>query len=503
MPLKMPGRPSPAEGNALPRYALAILAAAVALILRYLLTPYLGEGNLYHTIWVAVVFAAWYCGLGPSIVTAAIGMLGVNYWIIPRHSLLLLDRSQLYGMVSFTLFSGLIVALGEANRRAAAKRDLADREARRARNLFETFMDNSPAATYLKDEDGRYVYTNSINQNRFNVRAVGKTDFELFRPEVAAQHREQDRLVLRENKAREFIESAIGPGGERTWLCIKFPVVGEDGKKFVGGKSFDITDRKRAEDALRQARQELEDRVRERTAELRTANDNLRELSARLLQLQDEERRRIARELHDSVGQLLAAISMNTATVQAESQQLSSAAARCVSENAAMVQQISSEIRTISHLLHPPLLDEAGLVSALRWYVDGFSERSKIQVELEMPANFGRFSREMEISIFRIVQECLTNIHRHSGSQTAAVRIAEDNGQIRVEIEDAGKGMPLEKQQALSSSGPTGVGVRGMRERLRQLGGDLEIESNGSGTVVIANLPLLYANAATASEEVA
>lgn len=176
-----------------------------------------------------------------------------------------------------------------------------------------------------------------------------------------------------------------------------------------------------AEEQLQQAHDELEQKVQERTADLNTANENLRELSGRLQQLRDDERRRIARELHDSVGQLLAALGMNMAVVQRQADKLDAAGARAISENAAMLEQISSEIRTISHLLHPPLLDAAGLASALRWYVDGFSERSKIQVDLQIPNEFRRMPDELEIAIFRMVQECLTNfiaIRWHLGCDT-------------------------------------------------------------------------------------
>ena len=142
------------------------------------------------------------------------------------------------------------------------------------------------------------------------------------------------------------------------------------------------------------------------------------------------------------------------------------------------------------HLLHLPLLDAAGLASALRWYVDGFSERSKIQVDLQIPKEFRRMSDELEIAIFRMVQECLTNIHRHSGGASAVIRAHEENDQIFIEVEDTGKGIPIEKQIELSSAGRTGVGFRGMRERLRQLGGTLEIRSGETGTIVIARVPL-------------
>ena len=244
-----------------------------------------------------------------------------------------------------------------------------------------------------------------------------------------------------------------------------------------------------AEEQLRHAQAELERKVQERTTELSMANENLSELSGQLQQLRDDERRQIARELHDSVGQLLASLGMNIATVQAQAQKLDPAAARAVSENSVLVQQIGKEIRTISYLLHPPLLDVAGLSSALRWYVDGFSERSNIKVDFETPSEFRRLSDQMEIAIFRLVQECLTNIHRHSGSDRAKIVIREEDGSVVVEIKDAGKGIPLEKQLELSA-GRTGVGVRGMRERLRQFGGDLDIQSDGSGTLVTARLPL-------------
>jgi PAS domain S-box-containing protein len=219
-----------------------------------------------------------------------------------------------------------------------------------------------------------------------------------------------------------------------------------------------------------------------------TSQKQQMDFASRLQAMQDEERRRLARELHDSVGQNLAALSMNIAIVSAQSHKLDSLGARAVSENAHLVEQVSREIRTISHLLHPPLLDIAGLASALRWYADGFSERSNIKVDLEIPGDFGRLPDELEIAMFRIVQECLTNIHRHSGSTTATIRLHQEGNRLAVQVQDSGKGIPLEKQHELIESGRGGVGFAGMRERLRHLGGTLEIQSDGSGTVVSATL---------------
>jgi len=247
--------------------------------------------------------------------------------------------------------------------------------------------------------------------------------------------------------------------------------------------------RRRDNAKLRSEQGELERRVQERTSDLDRANQSLRELSARLLQLQDDERRRIARELHDSVGQMLVALTMNLSSVRLDVERLSKTAhALADSEN--LVQEMSTEVRTISHLLHPPLLDEAGLLSALRWYVEGFSRRSKINVDLDIPDDFQRLPRESETAIFRVVQECLTNIHRHSGSSIAKIHVGQRDHEVLVKIEDKGKGIPPEKIQEMASTGAPGVGIRGMRERLRQLGGTLEINSDDTGTIIVVRLPV-------------
>jgi signal transduction histidine kinase len=276
--------------------------------------------------------------------------------------------------------------------------------------------------------------------------------------------------------------------------------LGEANRRSKIKSEAEIRERAQSERRLRARERELEalhsalaDRIEERTTELNAAIAGLRQLSARLLQAQDDERRRLARELHDSVGQLLAAISMNLQTLRAS--QLDPAAAAAAEENAKLVEQISSEIRTMSHLLHPPLLDEVGLASALRWYVDEFAVRSKIAVQLEVSGDFGRLTNDMEIAIFRMVQECLTNVHRHSNSETGEVCLVRDPERVRVEVKDKGKGIPPEKQWALSSSQRGGVGFRGMRERIQELGGRLDIQSDNNGTVVTATMPVAKSTA--------
>jgi signal transduction histidine kinase len=174
--------------------------------------------------------------------------------------------------------------------------------------------------------------------------------------------------------------------------------------------------------------------------------------------------------------------------VQSQSSKLDARGARAVSENAQLVEQVSREIRTISHLLHPPLLEIAGLASALRWYVDGFSERSGIKVDMDLPADFERLPNDTELAIFRIVQECLTNIHRHSGSATASISIRPENDRLLLQVRDYGKGIPREKLQELSRINRSRIGFGGMRERVHQLGGTLDVRSEDTGTTVSATL---------------
>jgi signal transduction histidine kinase len=247
--------------------------------------------------------------------------------------------------------------------------------------------------------------------------------------------------------------------------------------------------RRREHHRLEETRTDLESAVKTRTRELDAATRSLRDLSARLLQLQDEERRRIARELHDSVGQSLVGLSMNLSTVRSQIEGLTKAAF-VLTDSENLIQQMTKEVRTISHLLHPPLLDEAGLSSAIRWYIDGFAERSQIRVEFDCPDDFPRLAREGETAMFRVVQESLTNIHKHSGSREAKITCRRLDRGVLLEVQDQGSGIAPDKLPLLSSNGVPGVGIRGMKERLRQLGGDLEINSSGQGTTVVARLPL-------------
>jgi signal transduction histidine kinase len=217
----------------------------------------------------------------------------------------------------------------------------------------------------------------------------------------------------------------------------------------------------------------------------------LRQLSARLLESQDAERRRIARDLHDATAQSLAALSMNIAMLTRASSELKPELQALIAESAACADRCSHELRTVSYLLHPPLLDELGLSGAVRDYADGFAARSGIRVDLEIDPELGRLPKDTEAALFRVMQECLTNIHRHSGSPTASIRLHRRPAKVQLSVQDKGRGIPpgrlTESDGAVAG---LGVGIAGMRERIRQLGGFLAIGGGGGGATIEATLPL-------------
>jgi PAS domain S-box-containing protein len=225
--------------------------------------------------------------------------------------------------------------------------------------------------------------------------------------------------------------------------------------------------------------------------ERKQAEEALHQLSTRLLQLQDEERRRLGRELHDSLAQSVLAVNLNLAQATRSLTSLDERSRHSLEEARRVLGEMSREIRTLSYLLHPPLLDELGLVSAVREYVEGFSERSGINLELDIQAGFGRLPQEAETALFRIVQESLANIQRHSGTKTAKIHLRGDSACINLEVIDRGRGMNEKAIERGNGSGTRlGVGILGMRERMTQLGGKLEIESSSSGTTVRVSIPL-------------
>lgn len=227
--------------------------------------------------------------------------------------------------------------------------------------------------------------------------------------------------------------------------------------------------------------------LRERTQ----AEESVRKLNVHLLQVQDEERRKVARELHDSIGQIFAAMKMTLSMLQGPSPLSHESRTRVFTELSHLLEIGITETRTLSHLLHPPLLDELGFASAAQWLVDGFAQRSKIAVSLEISQNLERMQQETELVLFRVLQESLTNIHRHSGSISAEVRVFQQGGTVTLTVKDHGLGMPLSILESFRrSNAGLGVGLAGMRGRVQELGGHLNLDSDGTGTIVIASLPV-------------
>ncbi len=265
----------------------------------------------------------------------------------------------------------------------------------------------------------------------------------------------------------------------------------------------EIAVREGAEKELRRAHDELDERVQARTVELTTANvllrqeiagheraeDSLRELTGRLFYLRDEEQRRLARELHDGATQTLIALAMNLAFIQDAIPSNDSSAKTLVSDSARLLKQCTEELRTISYLLHPPLLSDLGLSSALQDFTEGFAARSGINVTLNIDPALGRFRQQLELTVFRVVQEALSNVHRHAQSRTAAISLEQHSTFLHLEISDAGRGIPPEVL-ASTNSKLAGLGIAGMRERVRLLGGQLEIHSGTTGTKIEVLLPL-------------
>jgi PAS domain S-box-containing protein len=341
----------------------------------------------------------------------------------------------------------------------------------RFRVLVESVKDY---AIFMLDPEGRVTTWNAGAERikGYKESEIIGTHFSVFYPAEDVQADKPGfglKAAIREGRF-EAEGWRVRKDGSRFWAsAILTPLRDQRGNlKGFAKVTRDITDRKQLEDSLR-------------------------ELSGKLLSLQDEERRRLARELHDSTAQTLTGLSLNLAllghygdfTKHPE-------ASKALADSLGLAEQASREIRTISYLLHPPLLDEAGLTQALRWYVDGFTKRTKISVDFQVPDELGRLLRDMEIALFRIVQECLTNVYRHSGSQIARVRLEKKPTAIFLSVSDQGKGMA---ESAFTGQNPLpanfGVGLRGMAERVRQLGGSMTVKPGRPGTVVEVSLPVV------------
>jgi PAS domain S-box-containing protein len=376
--------------------------------------------------------------------------------------------------------------------------------------LFHTTLSTIPDFAYIFDLDGRFVYANQALLDLWSLKleeAVGKNFYDLQYPDELAERlqRQIQQVIATKTGLTDETPYTSPTGAGGCYEHILRPVLDRDGNvREVAGSTRDITEHKRAEEDLRHSQERyrilaesLETQVQERTLELEQRNNDvlsqaeqLRDLSVHLMEMQDEERRRIARELHDSAGQTIAMLMMNLGEIAKEAAAVNAGLSALAEESRKYAQELNQEIRTTSYLLHPPLLDETGLRAALEWYADGLKRRAGLEVEITIDTGLERPSRALELAIFRIAQECLTNIHRHSGSKTAHIRIARLEASLCVEVRDEGHGIAADKLSRIQKSGG-GVGLRGMRERVRQFSGTVAIESRpGEGTKVSVMLPL-------------
>jgi PAS domain S-box-containing protein len=342
-------------------------------------------------------------------------------------------------------------------------------------------------AVFVLDPEGRVLTWNPGAQaikGYTKDEIVGKHFSKFYLPEAVESGWPQRELMLAQKEGRFADEGfRVRKDGTSFWASVIItPLTSADGTLIGFAKvTQDLTDRRQAEERVQVLNKELRQRVTEldqsrRVIELRTLE--LQKLSGRLLAVQDEERRRLSRELHDELGQQLSALKMMLPKGSGNE------------EVCQVVDGAISTVRNLSYLLHPPLLDETGLRSALHWYVDGLAKRSGIQISLSVtPQIFPRLAKEMEMTIFRVVQESLTNVYRHANSENARVEIDKQSSWVVIRVRDYGKGLP-EDISGKTSSSILGVGITGMRERVRQLGGDLTLSRAEPGTLVETRIPL-------------
>lgn len=361
---------------------------------------------------------------------------------------------------------------------------------------YRTMFELDPTAVYSCDKNG---VINSFNRRAAELwgrtPAPGDTDerfcgsHKLFRPDGTYMPHDQcpmaDVVAGRMPECRDQEVLIERPDGSRVTVIVNIrPLTNRNGE-VVGAINcfFDITERKRSEEALRQSHATLERKVAQRTAALR-------QLSSSLMRVQDDERRRISRELHDSIGQHLTMMKCNIerlARTDAREKET-----QTFTDLLTSIDTCVAETRTISYLLHPPLLDELGLTSAVRWYVEGFSNRSGIQVNLGIPPHLKRLPDGLELVLFRVLQESLTNVHRHSQSRSVDVRFEAGENDVSLSVRDYGRGLSPALLEQMNAGMGGGVGLTSMRERITEVGGRFEIESDGKGTSIRATVPLLH-----------
>jgi PAS domain S-box-containing protein len=366
----------------------------------------------------------------------------------------------------------------EADRLTAAneqlKKEIAERS--RAEDRTRLIIDTIPVMAWSLRPDGivdflnqRWMDYTGLSLGQYVTDPTGP-----IHPEDIPRVLERWRVQMARDEGYDDEMRLRGADGTyRQFLVRTVPLCDESGRLVKWyGVSTDIEDRKQAE------------------AQLEESLSHLRALTASLMRAQDDERRRIAQMLHETTAQDLSAVKMLLGRL-GRTMVMSDADRTLLTEGIDLIDHSIGDVRTLSYLLHPPFLDESGLLAAVRWYAKGFADRSGIAVDLEVPPALERLPQDVESTLFRVVQEALTNIHRHARSATARIRLNAERDGLALEITDCGRGMPADVLSSVTSgSGAPGVGLAGMRERLQQLGGALHIESNDRGTTLRATVPL-------------
>lgn len=389
---------------------------------------------------------------------------GKVVWVLGQVARELGGRGEVVGYVgSLTEITELRHRRDELEQAQADLKESAHSRAEQLRRM-ELIVQASDDAIISADLSGQIVSWNGGAERLFGYRAeemMGSTG-EILTPAESLNESEVLRARVKAGEEIHHYETVrMAKNGQLIEVSLSIFPLRDDSGTIIGTSAIvrDITARNRAERQLRR-------------------------LSARLLRLQDEERRRIARELHDSTAQTLAALCMSlSALVQGDAQLPPARRTKLLSDCLTLADSATKELRSTAYLLHPPLLDERGLPSAMRWLVEGIEGRSEVKVALEMDESIHRLPSEAEVALFRVVQESLMNVIRHSGSQTAVIRLYRDGQFITLEVRDFGRGFAVPQEEVL------GVGVAGMKERLFELGGELTIQPNNPGTAVIARLP--------------
>ena len=383
---------------------------------------------------------------------------GAVFWATADLTLLRDDAGQPRGYAAITR---------DITERKKQEQEIMQREAQ-----LNAFFSNAPVGLAIIDHDLRFQRINgpfSLLNGLQPGENTGSYVRDVVR-DMAAQIEPLIRYVAETGTPVLNFEisghAPATPGTTGWWLKSFFPI-SREGEKVtqIGAVVQDITALKQAENTVRW-------------------------LSGRLLKMRDDERRRLARDLHDSLGQTLTAVKMNLAYLARDTSALDERGRNAMTESKELVDGALREVRTLSHLLHPPMLDEVGLLAAIRWFTSGFSERSGIEVKLDLPVSLRRLPAEVETAIFRVVQESLTNVHRHSHSPVAEVCLQVRDNRALLEVIDQGCGIPPQKLSFRTGGATVGVGILGMRERLRQLGGQLDITSSQTGTTVHVIIPL-------------